>query len=143
MSARQLHLFKSRRQRGVAAPPPLEFELHCLVADTIRRWATPNWVITHYPAGERRDAITGARLKRMGVVPGIPDFLLFPPAEAPDHHCHFLELKRPGAKLTDHQAGFALWCGLNGYPHAVTSDYHTAVRILQSWGALRSGVNVQ
>ncbi len=79
----------------------------------------------------------------MGVVPGIPDFLLFPPAEAPDHHCHFLELKRPGAKLTDHQAGFALWCGLNGYPHAVTSDYRTAVKILQAWGALRSEVHVQ
>jgi hypothetical protein len=144
MSARQLHLFKSKRQRGVAAPPPLEFELHCLVADTLRRWATPNWIWTHFPAGERRDDVTGARLKRMGLMPGWPDFILIPPATPTIcQRPHFLELKRPGGKLTEHQSGFALWCKLNDCPHAVTSDYRTAVKILQAWGALLARVNVQ
>jgi hypothetical protein len=29
---------------------------------------------THFPAGEKRTAITGAKLKRMGMQPGWPDF---------------------------------------------------------------------
>jgi hypothetical protein len=144
MSERQLHLFKSRRQRGTVAPPPLEFALHCAVADTLKRWARPNWVWTHLPFGEHREVITGARLKRMGTQPGWPDLILITPntpmiCQRP----HFLELKRLGAKLTEHQAGFALWCQLNDCPHAVTSDYETAVKILQGWGALMASVKVQ
>jgi hypothetical protein len=142
-SARQLHLFRSRRQRGVAPPPPLEFQMHCMVADTLKRWAAPNWVFTHFPAGERRDEITGARLKRMGVVPGIPDFLLFPPQHAPKPQTHFLELKRRGNKLTGAQAEFALWARLNKYPFEIADSYKAAVKILQQWGALLASVKVQ
>ena len=143
MSERQLHLFKSRRQRGAITPAPLEFALHCMVADALRRWITPNWQWTHLPLGEHREAITGARLKRMGTQPGWPDLLLLPPKEHSVQRSHFLELKRHGAKLTEHQAGFALWCQLNDCPHAVTSDYETAVKILQGWGALMANVKVQ
>jgi hypothetical protein len=144
MSGRQLHLFKSRRQRGVAAPPPLEFAVHCAVADTLRRWATPGWIWTHLPMGELRDAVTGARLKRMGVQPGWPDLILIPPAGPKFwQRPHFLELKRRGGKLTEHQAGFALWCKLNGCPHAVADSYEAAVKILQRWGALMDRVKVQ
>jgi hypothetical protein len=144
MSERQLNLFRSKRQRGATVKyEPAEFKIHCMVADTLRRWAAPNWVCTHFPAGEHRSDATGARLKRMGVVPGLPDFLLFPPLGAGDPHVHCLELKRRGAKLTEHQAGFALWCKLNGYPHAVAHSYEEAVAVLTGWGVLRSGVHVQ
>jgi hypothetical protein len=140
---RQLHLFRSKRQRGVAPPPPLEFQLHCAVADTLRRWATPNWVYTHVPLGEYRDAVTGARLKRMGTQPGWPDLLLLPPRGHPIQRPHFLELKRRGAKLTEHQAGFALWCKLNDCPHEVAESYDVAVRVLQQWGALLARMRMQ
>jgi hypothetical protein len=144
MSGRQLHLFRARNQRGVAAPPPLEFAVHCAVADTLRRWATPGWIWTHLPMGELRDAVTGARLKRMGVQPGWPDLILIPPAGPKFwQRPHFLELKRRGGKLTEHQAGFALWCKLNGCPHAVADSYEAAVKILQRWGALMDRVKVQ
>lgn len=140
---RQLHLFRSKRQRGVAPPAPLEFAVHCALADTLRRWATPNWIWTHLPLGEHREAITGARLKRMGTQPGWPDLILIPPREHSIPRPHFLELKRRGGKLTEHQAGFALWCQLNDAPHAVADSYDAAVKILQLWGALRTGVKVQ
>lgn len=143
MTERQLHLFRSKRQRGEAAPSPLEFQTHCAVADTLRRWATPNWVWCHYPAGEKRADATGARLKRMGVLPGISDFLLFPPAGAPEPHVHCLELKRLGRRLSELQAEFQLWCKLNRYPFEVADNYETAVRILQGWGALRTGIHIQ
>jgi hypothetical protein len=140
---RQLHLFRSRRQRGEALPSPLEFKLQCAVADTLRRWATPNWIWTHLPFGENRDAITGSRLKRMGTQPGWPDLVFIPPREHSNQRPHFLELKRRGAKLTEHQAGFALWCKLNDCPHAVADSYEAAVAILKDWGVLWTGVNVQ
>ena len=160
MSGRQLHLFKSRRQRGVAAPPPPEFATQCALADTLRKWATPNWVWNHIPGGEERPAefikgkrvsFAGERTKRAGFQPGWPDFILIPPGVAVGTACggaastrpHFLELKRRGGKLTEHQAGFALWCKLNGCPHEVADSYEAAVKILQRWGALMDRVKVQ
>jgi hypothetical protein len=140
---RQLHLFRSRRQRGVVAPLALEFELQCAVADTLKRWHAPNWVYTHVPLGEERTAMAGARLKRMGTMPGWPDFVLLAPKDHPTARPHFLELKRRGAKLSEPQAAFALWCGLNGCPFAIADRYDLAVKILQTWGALRTGVHVQ
>jgi hypothetical protein len=79
----------------------------------------------------------------MGVLPGVSDLLLFPPLGASEPHVHCLELKRRGGRLTEAQAGFALWCKLNRYPHAVAYSYEEAVAILKGWGALRVGVHVQ
>jgi hypothetical protein len=143
ISERQLHLFKSRRQRGTKPPTEPEFSLHCKVAADLRRWAMPNWVWTHFPAGERRDPITGARLKRMGLMPGWPDLILLAPHDHPVQRPHFLELKRHRGTLTEAQASFQLWCMLNECPFAVADDYKAAVAILQRWGALRSSVHVQ
>lgn len=143
ITERQLHLFRSRRERGVAPPAPLEFAVHCAVADTLRRWATPGWIWTHIPLGERRETVTGARLKRMGTQAGWPDFILIAPRDYHAPRPYFLELKRRGATLTEHQAGFALWCKLNDCPHAVADSYDAAVKILQGWGALMSRVHVQ
>lgn len=142
-NVRQLHLFKSRRQRGTKPPPMAEFSLHCMVADDLRRWATPGWNWTHFPAGEYRDPVTGARLKRMGLQPGWPDLILLPPKGSPNGRPHFLELKRRGGKLSAWQAGFQLWCMLNDCPYACIDDYKAAVAILQRWGALRASVKVQ
>jgi hypothetical protein len=143
MSGRQLHLFRARNQRGVAAPPPLEFELHCAVADTLRRWGTPGWIFSHIPLGEERTTAAGARLKRMGTAPGWADLIMLAPRGHPIQRPHFLELKRRGGKLTEHQAGFALWCKLNDCPHEVADSYEAAVKTLRAWGALMHRVKVQ
>ena len=140
----QLHLFKGKRQRGTRMPAPLELGLQCVLADVLRRWAMPGWVWTHLPMGERRDALTGARLKRMGVQPGWPDLILLPPRG--DHRTsspYFMEVKRVGGKLSEHQAAFKRWCMLNGYPHEVVHSVGEAVEILKRWGAVRSGIAVQ
>jgi hypothetical protein len=50
-----------------SVPAAKEFSIHCAIADVVRRWCRPDWVWTHLPFGEHRSAITGARLKRMGV----------------------------------------------------------------------------
>jgi hypothetical protein len=163
MTERQLSLFRSRRQRGVRAPAAREFAVQCMLADTLQRWAKPGWRWTHLPMGERRDPITGARLKRMGTQPGWPDLIFIPPADDgkplagetamerlrvsfsyPCPRPHFLELKRArGGRLTDAQSRFAQWCAANGCPHAVVHSYEEAVAVLKGWSVLRSGVKVQ
>jgi hypothetical protein len=141
--ARQLSLFASRRQRGVAVDySPSEFQLHCAVADTLKRWSAPNWVFTHLPLGEERSALAGARLKRMGTMPGWPDIILIGPKDHPIQRPHFLELKRRGGRLTEPQSAFQLWCMLNGCPFAMAESYEAAIAILKDWGALRTGVHV-
>ncbi|PSO30115.1 hypothetical protein [Bradyrhizobium sp. MOS002] len=77
MTERQLHLFRSRKQRGQALPAPGEFQLHVTIADILRRWALPSWEWVHLPFGEHRSAATAGRLARMGVRKGYPDFALF------------------------------------------------------------------
>jgi hypothetical protein len=143
--ARQLHLFRGRRQRG-EVPPAAEFRVHCMVADALRDWAVPGWMWTHLPMGERRDAVTGARLKRMGTKAGWPDFILIAPATVQLQSMlrpHFLELKRRGGRLTDAQSAFAEWCAGSRCPHAVAYGYEEALAVLKGWGVLRAGVHVQ
>jgi hypothetical protein len=142
-TAAQLHLFKSKRQRGVQPPPPLEFAIQCVVADLLRRWASPNWIWTHIGHGGERTAMAGARLKRAGVQPGWPDLILLPPGSWHNPRPHFLELKRRGGTLSGDQAAFQLWCMLNNCPFEVANNVKDAVAILSRWGAVRSGINVQ
>jgi hypothetical protein len=79
VSGQQLHLFRGKRQRGIAPPSPSEYQLHCAVVDTVKRWLQPNWIFTHIASGEKRDPVTAARLKRMGVMAGFPDLVFIGP----------------------------------------------------------------
>ena len=85
-------------RKGNAA---VEFELHCQVAQLLEQFCLPTWRYTHIPLGELRNPITGARLKRMGVTKGWPDF-----AGRPVRIC-FLELKRGKGKPTPEQSEIA------------------------------------
>jgi hypothetical protein len=64
--ARQLHLFKGLRQRGIRPPAPSEFQIHVAVADVLRRWALPTVEWVHVPLGEFGTAATAGELARMG-----------------------------------------------------------------------------
>jgi hypothetical protein len=86
------------------------------------------WLYTHFPAGEYRPKRTGAKLKRMGLKRGVPDFLIFErwvDCNADDEECDgcrplihcamrnsgngvALELKSPTGRLTKEQK---IWIG--------------------------------
>ena len=148
---RQLSLFKSKRQRGVAPPPPLEFHLHATLADICKRWLSPQWRFTHLPLGEEREhqintktgkrfSLTGQRLKRMGVTPGWPDFIFFGPRAS----TLFLELKRPRlGRLSEEQIDIVAFLRACGFPVLVTSSLDEAVDALKAHGILRSNFVVQ
>jgi hypothetical protein len=146
-TARQLHLFKSRRQKGSAPPAPSEYQLHVAVADMLRRWINPGWKWSHFPAGEERPAqiingkrvsFAGARLKKMGLNRGFPDFMFF---HADGRVC-FLELKRPGETLDDEQDEIARHLIRAGHGYLWTASFDDAIATLVDWRALRSGIHV-
>lgn len=134
-------LFSKRRRR--IARPASEFNTHVAVADVLRRWSTPGWRWTHLPFGEHRNAVTGARLKRMGTQVGWPDFILLSPAVPPDQPgtAHFLELKRAGAKLSEFQQAFADFCVANDFPHYWCDNFTDAIIMLKAWGVVRASVS--
>lgn len=75
-----------------------EFRLSCVVADHLARALPPRAVWSHFPAGEARSEITGARLKRMGLARGWPDYLILI-----DGRLLGIELKASGGKVSDVQ----------------------------------------
>jgi hypothetical protein len=152
--AAQLSLFKGRRQRGVKSPTAKEFDTHCMLADILRRWQTPGWRWSHFPAGEWRHPVTAMRLKRMGMQVGWPDFILLSPGVPDDKYtdglvvdlagvgrAHFLELKRKGKQLSDFQRSFQGFCISNGYPYFWCDNFRDAVDQLKLWGAVRAKVS--
>ena len=105
-----------------------------MLADTLRLWCNPAWRWTHFPAGEHRDKVTAARLQRMGLKRGWPDFLFIGPRMV-----FGLELKRPGTSFTptpeqedirDH----LVHCG---FAAMVTNSYDDAVDQLRDLGIVR------
>src|SRR5262249_51151876 len=134
---RQLSLFKGKRQRGVKLPPPLEFHIHATLADFVRRWLHPHWKATHLPFGEKRSIVTAARLKRMGVTPGWPDFVFVGPNPA----VFWLELKRKGSgRLSDGQAEIAAHLIACGFGYLCTDSLDDAVATLVDLGILRASI---
>jgi hypothetical protein len=136
----QTDLFKSKRQRGTKPPPPLEFPVHCMIADTLNRWLCGGWIWFHCPSGELRQIQTAKKLKRMGVKKGVADFLLVEPVRG---RLHALELKRLGEKPTDEQERFGSDLRAAGGVWAWTDSYVGAIVILKCWGALPEGINPQ
>lgn len=148
-SARQMSLFKTSRQRGTRAPPASEFAVHCMVADTLRRWASPGWIWFHPPNGGARPAFVtskgrrvsseGERLARMGVKPGVSDIILIAPAGG---RLHALELKKRGEEPDEAQVAFLEAVRAAGGQAEWTDSYQGALEILKGWGAVRTTVNV-
>lgn len=79
-----------------------EFRLSCVVSDYFRAVLPPFVLWTHFPAGEARNAVTGARLKRMGTQRGWPDYLVLH-----DGGVLAIELKAEKGKQSSEQMEFA------------------------------------
>jgi len=139
MTGRQLHLFKSKRQRGEGLPAPKEYVFHADLVAFIRRWITQDWLMTHFASGEKRDLLTAVRLKRMGVARGFPDLVFF----GPNRMTVFLELKRAdGSDLTDDQLAVRDRLQANGFRYCCTDNLKDALAMLTHYGIVRAEVSV-
>src|SRR5262249_2438136 len=120
-----------------------EAVIHAAVCDHLRLRAKPGVLWLHPANGERRDAITGAKLKRMGVLAGASDLLVFRSGACP--HCNSprlegfaLELKSgPGARPTEAQLDFMARFADAGGHTCVAEGLDRAVAVLEAWRLLR------
>lgn len=118
--------------RRLKATTPKELVLHMTVAKLLREHCLPDWRWTHFPAGEKRNIKTAAKLKQMGLQPGWPDFLFISPLGT----LHCLELKRLRSNLTRTQMDFRLWCARHRVPCARASTLDEALSIFAEWECL-------
>jgi hypothetical protein len=121
-----------QRRPAKAAPPAPERRTHIAIADTLRADCRPGWWWSHVPSGELRTENTGALLKRMGLKPGMSDFLFI----APDGSHAWLELKRADGVLSDSQTDFLGMLRQRGVKCAVARSYADAIEQLKQWGVL-------
>ena len=108
-----------------------EREIHLAVADHLRRRAKPDVVWFHVPNAPR-SAVTGAILKRMGMLAGVSDFILFHAREL-----FALELKAPGGRATESQLEFISRIQANGGHGVVAEGLDEALGCLSLWGVFR------
>jgi|GEM_PF-2066550 len=106
-----------------------EVTLHMSVAAFLRHAWPEHLLWTHFPAGERRDARTGAKLKAMGLHPGWGDFIFV----LPNGQFAEWELKVVGGELSPVQIAhrdrlLALGCG-----HAVIRSLDEAEAVGTRW----------
>ncbi len=131
-------------------PAPLERQIHLGIVQLLKLTAAPGVVWFHCPNERRTTPREGAFLKRMGVLAGVADFTLLIPCEFPGHpeftrstvvRCAipaFLEIKRPGGRLSVAQEQFRDDVTAIGCLWALAYSTDQAAEYLKSWGALRS-----
>jgi len=83
----------------------------------------------HVPNGGKRDAKTGARLKREGVKAGVADFVIFMRGGV----CAMIELKTEKGRLSKAQKDWQDWAGEFGLPYAVCRSVEEVADILRAW----------
>ena len=113
---------------------PLERQIHLGICQLLKLCAKPD-VVFYHTANERRcSPREGAFLKTLGVLAGVPDFTIITfPARV-----SFLEIKRPGGKLTEAQEQFRDRVEALGCTYAVARSTDEAKRILSEMGVLRN-----
>ena len=118
-----------------------ERQLQELVCDMLRLYAVPKLIWFAVPNEGKRERRTGAFLKRMGMLPGVADLVLFLPSRIhlgerllPFPAC--LELKAGRGIQSPAQIAFEAQCGAAGVPYEVVRTPEEAAATLFRWGAL-------
>ena len=106
-----------------------EFRLACSVADYLHT-CCPDLLWTAFPAGEARTAITGARLKRMGLARGWADYILI----LDGGQVAGLELKAPNGRQSPEQKLVAQAMVQRGARYFIITDLAELSAALASLG---------
>lgn len=105
--------------------------LHKGIAKLLEAAAPRTVLWWHTPNGEKRDRVTAAILKGMGVKPGIPDLLLY---DTLTGHLHAIEVKAKDGYLTAEQKSWMdrFTCSPTGR-YAVARSVDDVIQILEDW----------
>lgn len=115
-----------------------EYRLHIAIVELLNRAKVPGVIFWHTPNGGSRNKIEAAKLKRMGVRPGIPDIII----SMPDRRMAFVEVKTKGGRVSPEQRAFLLDMHMRGHDTAWVRSLDEAIEFLSDCGAICSGVSV-
>jgi hypothetical protein len=126
------------KKRPAKTIPTPENLIHQGIISALTVMAAPGVLYWHPPnEGPDRTAAQTAALKRLGLLPGVPDLVF----HLPGGQTAFLEIKRPdGGRLSPEQLIFKDAAIALGCKWALATSIDGALRTLKSWGALRKGV---
>lgn len=138
----------TKRYRRVKGREPTEDQIQAGVVAHVKLLANrPNVVVYHVPNGGYRWETTGARLKAMGVRPGVADLVFHWSAggvvdtyigrELPAAHVLYLELKSRRGKQSDAQSEFQREAESAGAIYEIANDLDQALEILKGYGILK------
>jgi hypothetical protein len=91
----------------------------------------PNAVLAAIPNGGARSAITGARLKREGVVKGMPDLILC--CARSGRHALFIEMKRRNGRVSEAQRDLFPLLEAQGYGVAICRGWISAMDTIKAY----------
>lgn len=111
-----------------------EEDLHKAIWQHIKISGAKNIIAYHPANGGSRSKRTGAKLKAMGVVKGVPD-LAFVLA---DCRAAFMEIKIPGGRLEPEQKAFQKRCADMGVEYVVVYSIDSALSVLRAWKVIVS-----
>lgn len=143
----QADLF-TKRFRKVRQRDPYEYELQIALVDLLKLLLRDDRVAYwHTPNGEWRDIKTAAKLKAMGVLPGVADFFFLwkipvsvvameKVQEFPQNL--FLELKRRGEHLSVEQELFRDTVTAKASYYEVADSIDDAIAILKKYGVVKN-----
>ena len=126
---RQKDLF-TKRFRKVPAIDPSELQIQIAVGARLRLQCKSGIIWYHVPNGEARDPRTGAKLKAMGVRPGVSDLEFVFQVPRPNL---YLELKARGRDLTPDQKIFRADVRALGHCYEMADTIDEAVRVLKQY----------
>lgn len=143
----QKDLFTKRHSK-VPRLDPLEYKMQIWLVDLLNRVLRDGRVaFWHTPNGEWRDIKTAAKLKAMGVLPGVADLhftwgemvsVVGEPGVQIFSRDLYVELKRRGLKLSPEQEQFRDSVTAKGSYYEVADSIDEAVEILKRYGVLKN-----
>lgn len=116
--------------------PAREIDLQRYTVQLLKLCAVRTLVWFAVPNGEARSKATGAKLKSMGVRPGVADFAF----TLPGGRSAYLELKAPAGRPSPEQRVFRADVEVAGALYAVARTPEEVEATLADWGALRRSV---
>jgi hypothetical protein len=115
----------SRPPRRRASP---ERQIHAAVVEHLRLRAKPDVLWVHPANGGSRDIREAAHLKRMGVLAGASDLLLWHRGNS-----FALELKAPGGRPSEAQLAFMAQFAAAGGHTCIAEGIDEALGVLETW----------
>jgi hypothetical protein len=127
----------TRRWRQVKRPEPSELQLQISLIEHLKYRARPGVVYFHVPNGEERDKRVAAKLKAMGVLPGVSDLVFVWLDDSGHLHNLYLELKARKRTMSPEQLVFCDRVTDAGAQYAYVDNIDDALRLLRAHGLLR------